>query len=181
MTINDFQSFKKIPRLFRKITVTEKIDGSNAHVHITDDMQIMAASRNRYLTLEDDNYGFAHWVDKNKEELLEILGPGRHYGEWWGRGINRNYGIEERRFSLFNIGRWNDSNKPECCYVVPILGEVDSFDSSYIKSVLFGMESCGSKAAPGFRNPEGIVIYHDAADVLFKITLGSDGRKTKNK
>lgn len=32
----------------------------------------------------------------------------------------------------------------------------------------------GSVAAPGFANPEGVVIYHTAGNVLFKKTLIKD-------
>ncbi len=60
-------------------------------------------SRTRWITAQDDNHGFARWVEGNKQELLK-LGAGRHFGEWWGSGIQRGYGLQkgEKRFSLFN-------------------------------------------------------------------------------
>ena len=59
----EFTPFPSIPRLFREIVITEKIDGTNACVHIAEDgVTVTAGSRNRWLTLEDDNYGFARWV-----------------------------------------------------------------------------------------------------------------------
>jgi hypothetical protein len=85
--------------------VTEKLDGTNAQVHITDDGRIFAGSRNRWITPDADNFGFARWVAEHEEEL-RALGPGSHYGEWWGSGIQRRYGLDEKRFSLFNVGRW---------------------------------------------------------------------------
>ena len=110
---------------------------------------------------------------KNADELFK-LGPGRHFGEWWGQGIQRNYGLKEKRFSLFNVKRWGDDLvRPACCYVVPvitegILGEID------INNVLNNLAIYGSHAAPGFKFPEGIVIYHVAGNVAFKKTIEKD-------
>lgn len=80
-----FEPFPKIARLSREIVVTEKIDGTNAQVFITDDGRVLAGSRTRWLTPESDNFGFAAWVHANQFNLKQ-LGQGRHYGEWWGAG-----------------------------------------------------------------------------------------------
>lgn len=167
-----FQEFPKIHRLSREIVITEKLDGTNAQVIITEDGQIGAASRTKLITPEQDNYGFAKWVQDNKDELMK-LGPGRHYGEWWGVGIQRNYGLSERRFSLFNVGRWTEEEKPKCCHLVPVLRRCD-FDTEEIKLVMKALKYTGSHAAPGFMRPEGIVIYHTQANRLFKKTFEKD-------
>ena len=114
-----FVEFPKMPRLSREIIVTEKIDGTNAQVYIGDDGTILAGSRTRWITPENDNFGFAAWVRDNTDELLK-LGPGSHFGEWWGAGIQRRYGLNEKRFSLFNVARWGEE-RPACCSVVPVL------------------------------------------------------------
>jgi hypothetical protein len=67
---------------------------------------LYAGSRSRWLTPEADNFGFAAWVKEHAVEF-RALGPGRHFGEWWGRGINRGYGQLIRWFSLFNVSRWD--------------------------------------------------------------------------
>lgn len=54
---------------------------------------MMPNSRTRWITPEDDNYGFAKWANENKEELLK-LGIGQHFGEWWGSGIQRGYNLQ---------------------------------------------------------------------------------------
>lgn len=189
MTIPDkFCEFPKIPRLARDIIITEKIDGTNAQIYITDDYKIIAGSRTRYLMLGDDNYGFAHWVDKNKVDLLG-LGPGRHFGEWWGSGIGRGYGLikGEKRFSLFNTTRWclfgNEPKQisdykyqeilPKCCGLVPELYK-GMFDTTTIEIVLGDLSFHGSYASEGFMKPEGIVIYHPAGNYLFKKTIEKD-------
>jgi hypothetical protein len=59
------------------------------------------------LSLTDDPYGFAHWVDEHATALAEFLGVGIHSGEWWGKKIQRAYDMKERRFSLFNVERWD--------------------------------------------------------------------------
>lgn len=129
MTTVDFVPFPKIPRLKRGCIITEKIDGTNAQVVIGEDGSVRAGSRTRWITPDNDNFGFASWVKQHEEELRE-LGPGQHFGEWWGVGIQRGYGLSERRFSLFNATRWKDEC-PSCCHVVPVLYEGDfSTDTS---------------------------------------------------
>jgi hypothetical protein len=115
----EFVPFPKMARLSREIIITEKLDGTNAQVFIGEDGLIRAGSRTRWITPEDDNYGFARWVHNHADELRG-LGPGRHFGEWWGQGIQRNYSLTEKRFSLFNVSRWGEE-RPACCHVVPVL------------------------------------------------------------
>lgn len=170
----EFRAFGKIPRFrHRPVIITEKIDGTNGIIHVTNDGRIFAGSRNRWLTLEKDNMGFARWVNEHAEELLTGLGPGTHYGEWWGQGIQRRYGLDHKRFSLFNVGRWNDENKPACCHVVPTL-VIDTRVEFAIETALEKLTLCGSVAAPGFMDPEGIVLLHTASGQLFKVTLKND-------
>src|SRR4051812_2981949 len=76
-----FQAWPKTPRLFRDIVVSEKIDGTNAAVIVTDDWEIAAQSRSRLITPVDDNFGFARWVYDNEDGLKDLLGPGTHFGE----------------------------------------------------------------------------------------------------
>ena len=105
----EFVAFPKIPRLVRDIIITEKIDGTNASVYVGEDGQVMAGSRSRWITPTDDNFGFAKWVAANADELRTGLGIGTHYGEWWGAGVQRKYGLTEKRFSLFNVSRWAET------------------------------------------------------------------------
>jgi hypothetical protein len=173
------------------MVVTEKIDGTNAQVYITEDGQVFAGSRNRWLTPEQDNFGFARWV-KEKEEALRALGPGAHFGEWFGRGIQRGYGLEEKRFALFNTHRWTSAHNvgrehPDfpstvctavpVCHVVPVLSRF-TFDTQEVDRVLQRLADGGSSAAPGFRQPEGVVVFHAKSGTLFKKTLDKhDGHK----
>lgn len=169
----EFPPMQKIARLSREVVITEKIDGTNASVYITEDGKVYAGSRTRWISPEDDNYGFAKWVKFNETELLK-LGPGHHFGEWWGNGIQRNYGLKEKRFSLFNVARWESTiDKPSCVSVVPVLAR-GIFNTSTIYDALGHLDLRGSVAAPGFMKPEGIVIYHTASGQLFKKTIDGD-------
>ena len=168
----EFEAFNKITRLSRNCTITEKIDGTNACVAIGDSGEFFVGSRSRWITPEDDNFGFARWAYERREELL-LLGPGRHWGEWWGAGIQRRYGQSERRFSLFNTARWSETPPPDCCSVVPVLYS-GIFTSTAADDALELLRRDGSKASPGFMNPEGIIIYHSAARMYFKKTLSKD-------
>jgi hypothetical protein len=187
--MRDFIPFNKIARLNRDIIITEKIDGTNAQIYITPkqtgdsgyvsewyengaEMVMYAGSRTRWVTLDSDNYGFAKWLSDNADELRK-LGPGSHFGEWWGLGIQRNYGLREKVFSLFNVDRWNKSNVPACCDIVPVLYE-GPFCEEAIKNSLSFLREGGSVAAKGFPKPEGIVIFHVQGQKLFKITLEKD-------
>jgi hypothetical protein len=168
----EFKAFDKIPRLNREVVVTEKLDGTNAIVHVAEDGAVRAGSRSRWITPEQDNYGFARWVADHVDEL-RALGPGYHYGEWWGAGIQRRYGLTEKRFSLFNVERWSDpSTRPACCHVVPELAR--GLDVREVADRALRMLRAGSVAAPGFPKPEGIVLYHTASRQLFKVTLEKD-------
>lgn len=192
----------KMPRFYRECVVTEKIDGTSGCVIVQPDGRVLAGSRNRLLTLEQDNFGFCAWVKAHEDELRG-LGVGLHRGEWWGSGIQRNYGLlsGERRFSLFNTGRWNEAlwdkgeaaraatvnqpparpfaAPPACCHVVPVLWN-GIIRTSIVNFVLERLVVTGSQAQPGFDSPEGVVIFHVAGGHNYKVTISHDNeRKTQ--
>lgn len=184
----EFRAFDKIARLSRGCVITEKIDGTNACIFIGDNGEFLTGSRTRWITPEDDNYGFSRWAHEHKEELL-LLGPGRHFGEWWGQGVQRNYGLTEKRFSLFNTSRWFDTHEttyvigvehvpfllpaPACCHVVPVLYR-GLFLTEQVQLVLALLKMNGSEAAPSFMKPEGVIVYHTALGKYFKKTCEHD-------
>jgi len=168
----EFQGFPKIPRYSRECCITEKIDGTCSQIAIDEEGNIQFGSKNRWLTPEADNFGFCKWCLERKEELLK-LGPGHHFGEFWGQGIQRGYGLKEKRFSLFNTRKWNyPAVRPACCHVVPVI--MQGMFSSRLVHEAMDVLNLGSWAAPGFFEPEGIVIYHTAGNLLFKKTFRGD-------
>lgn len=169
----EFKEFTKIARLSREMVITEKIDGTNGLIAIGENGEFEVGSRSKWITPADDNHGFAKWAYEHKNELM-TLGTGYHYGEWWGHGIQRGYGLNLKRFSLFNTARWsNDSIRPTCCHVVPVLYS-GMFDTTQIDFIMARLLVYGSNAAPGFMKPEGVVIYHTAARMYFKKTFEKD-------
>jgi len=188
-----FAEFSKIARLSRECVITEKIDGTNSQVLVTPEGELFCGSRTRWITPENDNYGFARWCFDHKEELL-TLGVGRHFGEWWGSGIQRGYGLPkgEKRWSLFNVARWclhgtipqkisspNAKEEkfqmvlPACVGLVPVLYR-GMFTTYAVDAALADLKNNGSMAATGFMKPEGVVIFHTAANVMFKKTIEKD-------
>ena len=198
--MNEFIAFKKIPRLNREVVITEKIDGTNAQILISPtnnpdpsalcampmDVRILdggtpstifynvyAGSRSKWITPVNDNHGFAKWVLEHVYDLVRILGVGRFYGEWWGKGIQRGYELEEKRFSLFNPDFEFKSDPMGLVRTVPILYR-GNFDSIWVSKALELLKQDGSHAAPGYDNPEGVVIYHTASGQNFKVTYEND-------
>jgi hypothetical protein len=208
--MTEFQAWPKIPRLNRNCIATEKIDGTNAAIVIefveagapkdefeiarvdldlsdTREFAVFAQSRKRLLQTNEaggkgaDNFAFAQWVKENAFELAAVLGEGRHYGEWWGQGIQRAYGLTEKRFSLFNAGRWHDSQgnglgdsaAPNCCSVVPVIATGNNINA-VAEGAIAELNEHGSFAAPGFDDPEGVIVYHTAAKTSFKVTCKDD-------
>ena len=188
----DFIEFPKIARYSRDVVVTEKIDGTNGCVFIEESGMVMkVGSRTRWLSDSEDNFGFYKWCMTHREELL-ALGPGRHFGEWWGSGIQRNYGLNEKRFSLFNVQRWcsygtipaqipcgdprivkMQTTLPECVGLVPVLWK-GAFDILPLEALMRHLIEGGSQAAPGFMKPEGLVIHHIQGKTSFKKTIEKD-------
>ncbi len=185
----DYQNQEEYTKEFiKKYCIVRTIDAmDNYKIYY-----MFAGSRTRWLDIssEGDNYGFAKWVEANAEKLFSLR-EGRHYGEWYGKGIQRNYGLDEKRFALFNVHRWcswNDEPQlisinpktkekkyqkkaPKCCEVVPVLYRGE-FNTEKIEEIIKSL--CESKIVKGFYNPEGIIIYHTASGYLFKKTILND-------
>ncbi|MDR6794832.1 hypothetical protein J2X12_002843 [Pseudarthrobacter oxydans] len=198
----EFKEWPKTPRLFREIVVTEKLDGTNAAVQIlelatldhivkadgtvelydpqpiavVDGFAVYAQSRNRLIFpgKTTDNYGFAGWVENNAASLVEDLGEGIHYGEWWGQGVARKYNAKVKTFSLFNVARYADVTfTTPNLGIVPVLYEGEN-NTAAIEAALTLLGAGGSVASPGFMNPEGVIVFHSASRQVFKVTLDSN-------
>lgn len=193
--LTEFEPWPKIPRLNKTMIVTEKIDGTNAQIAIRlDDGEsdhhphelpvnggyiVAAGSRKRWVTPESDNFGFARWVFDNAEDLVALLGEGRHYGEWWGQGIQRGYGLDHRRFSLFNARRWatvewaDMTDLPIDC--VPILFHTDNPAQAWANvEALSGSGSVAARCYGGDGPMEGVVVFHVDSQQPFKVIFDGD-------
>ena len=209
-----FEPWPKIPRLFSECVVSEKLDGTNAQILIADARELEQGeletakwdvergtailsdgmffhvfSRKRQIWPGHDNFTFANWAFENSEQLIYTLGPGRHFGEWWGQGVGRRYGLEEKRFSLFNTHRWEWLNGAEhraeagleklALYCVPVLYS-GPFGLEPLQAVISLLTMGGSLAVPGFRQPEGIVCYMRDSQAMFKYVIEGDAHKKED-
>lgn len=185
MTV-EFKPFPKMQRLYDNangIVITEKIDGSNGALQIQGGQLVGIQSRKRLVTTESDNFGFARWATDNAEGLAYALGDGIHYGEWFGRGIQRGYGLDEKRFALFNTLRWSDYDDRGSWVQDPVLSTVpglttvpelyrglvtDGVDDK-VEYALAVLRANGSWVNPGFDRPEGVVVFFIDSRTGFKV------------
>lgn len=215
----EFEAWPKTPRLSNGgITITEKIDGTNACVAvfpITDPEQwgkhpgnlggfawvkdrarqdvlylVGAQSRKKliYPGKDTDNAGFAGWVEENAVELVDLLGPGRHFGEWWGQGIQRRYDMDHKVFSLFNYHKfskiaqerhdWRNRASSIHMTMVPLL-HTGRFSDLVIQDCLSMLRRQGSLASAEwgkrFMRPEGVIIRHRDLGGNLKAFVEDDG------
>lgn len=201
----DFKSFNKIAKIGDLyMEITQKIHGTNAQIcieyvdHLTNldtpkdyqlvrhkelvenDYKIYAGSRNRWLTIEDDNYGFAKFVADNRQKLVEMLGVGQHYGEWAGPGINEGEGLSRRVLFLFNQSFHARPNLlPDQISVVPVIYQGKILNPDEIDSQMDLLKKYGSFIDPVFFKdnirwmmPEGIVVKVNKT--LYKKTFGQE-------
>lgn len=147
---------------------------------------VAAQYRNRLLSLDKDNQGFAKWVTRNLSTLIRDLGVGRHYGEFWGNKIGRGYGLPEgdQRFSLFNPSFFDGRTEVTDGGVlvmfephtpglstVPVLYH-GPLDTKAVSNVLADLQANGSRAVVGYSKPEGVIVFHTHANrIIGKVTL----------
>lgn len=150
---------------------------------------VRAGSKTRWITpgKDTDNFGFAQWVADRATELVELFhdhsGPSWIRGEWWGRGIQRGYGLEERRFSMFDPfafegtdGAGNYAQRIGV-YPVPLL-YAGPWSPVQIADAEELLRWQGSFAATEFYNPEGICIYHTRSKQTYKVIIsGEEGKR----
>lgn len=182
-----FEPYMKIKRFTGAImTITEKIDGTNGQVVVSPETSIETiGSRKRPITPDADNFDFAKFVLSHGADFAKALGPGRHYGEWAGPGIQKNpLGLPERLFFLFNTQAWNEDRLAWAQQLVPRLRVVPvlftgNFDMKEIDNQLELLYTLGSSvpdAAPG-NAPEGIII--SAFGTKFKKTRDDRPKGTR--
>lgn len=121
-SIGQFRNFIKTMQYlgWRKINLigTVKIHGTNSSVGLDlKDNSLFYQSLNRVLSLDDDNYDFAKYIEDNKAEFLKIFDEIKNkintekydsiiiYGELAGKGIQNKVAVSEidRFFAPFSI------------------------------------------------------------------------------
>lgn len=160
----EFKAFPKISQIGKVfMCITQKIHGTNAQIYIypdpeTGEMKLLTGSRTRWIYPGDDNYGFAEFVHNHKQEFIEKLGPGAHFGEWAGPGINSGEGLTEKTFVLFDHWKYPPERPlPPRTKVVPVL-YTGPMNIGAIDFVMQHLKEKGSELVPGFMRPEGVVV-----------------------
>jgi hypothetical protein len=103
-----------------------KLDGTNAAIRVTQG-RVAAQSRSRMITADDDNYGFAAFVD-SIEDWVRARDFGVDdltiYGEWCGLGIQKRCSVSrcDRMFVVF-AACLGDSRLIEPSALEALLGE----------------------------------------------------------
>lgn len=186
----EFKAFPKIERLDKQaMFITQKIHGSNAQVLIYTDetgaLNLKTGSRNRWVTPEDDNYGFASFVQDNKAAFIDCLGIGQHFGEWSGPGINSGEGLTEKTFILFDHWKFPaDRPLPPQTQVVPVLYR-GKLDAAAVDAAMENLKTNGSVLVAGFMRPEGVVVtiggilYKKVFDAEETAWTKGDGKKER--
>lgn len=170
----EFKEWPKIPRgSGEQVTITEKIDGTNACVVVELDsvgeLDVVGVQSRSHMLCEKDfphdpwhisseNAGFGTWVRENEKELAS-LGEGYHYGEWAGPGIQKNHhNLEKKTFFLFNSDRWRDGRqqRPQCCECVPVLYE----GPATIENIQITMDNLYEQSKIKGYIAEGIVCWY---------------------
>ena len=104
-----FDYTRKLPTI--TFTGTVKLHGTNAAIGYSKQDGLWCQSRERILSIEKDNAGFAFWAESNKEYWTDILGslvspPFDYdtvmvYGEWAGGNIQKGVGLSETNKAFY--------------------------------------------------------------------------------
>lgn len=111
---------------------TVKLHGTNSAIIITSNNIIYCQSRERIITPESDNMGFAKFVENIKPDLFKWFPHNlceeaslnnldiEIYGEWCGQGIQKGVGISQlpRMFVIFAVKIGNRWCKPSELYKI---------------------------------------------------------------
>lgn len=193
-TFEAWPKTKHIDKALGSVVVTEKIDGTNACIVFEPDGTMYVQSRNRIITPFADNQGFAKWAARNEKDLLHVLGVGRHYGEWWGKGIGRKYDMNHNVFSVFNVGRFYrtepgaEDSMATRAKGTRIFNEISAvphiFTGTYgceqMVTAIRRLEETQSLAAAAYgingAVPEGVCFYFREFDKVAKLVFAHPGK-----
>lgn len=159
----EFEGFGDIKKLGSAVLfITQKIHGSNAQIYVYQGadgkLDLICGSRSHWVVPGKDNFGFAEMVLANKQAFIDCLGPGRHFGEWAGPGINSGEGLKQKTLVLFDHWKYPPERPlPPNTVIVPVLYS-GPFDMAKVQEAMDDLKTNGSKLVPGFMRPEGVVV-----------------------
>ena len=181
---NSFPSIERLENIY--CIISEKIDGTNGLIEINE-TNVRFGSRNRYVFFNDDNAGFANFFrdyearfkDAAKDIITDESYPLRIYGEWFGCGIQRNYGLKDKffmPFHLFYSKKLIEYQIPNI--VTPNIMYAGKFSIEVVDACMQQLKLDGSGVVKNYKQPEGIVIFFPKYNFRLKETF--DGAKWKD-
>lgn len=121
--VRDNSNYHGIPLPTLSFIGTVKLHGTNSAFNVATDDTYVFQSRERELTIESDNAGFAMWGERNIEELFKTIKNVRQlmnwngriviYSEWCGGSIQKGVALNQlpKMFVIFNITLIDDQGK----------------------------------------------------------------------
>lgn len=113
--VRDNSNYHQVPLPTLEFIGTCKLHGSNAGFRVEPDNSYCFQSRERELTLESDNAGFAMWGERNITDLMKTIQNVRSltstnirivvFAEWCGGSIQKGVALNQipKMFVIFNI------------------------------------------------------------------------------
>lgn len=193
MSTTNYNSFPSIERLENiYCVISEKIDGTNGLIEINE-TNVRFGSRNRYISFSDDNAGFAnffrHYEARFEDVAKDIITkepessdesyPLRIYGEWFGCGIQRGYGLKDKffmPFSFFYGEKLIEYQVPNV--ITPNIMYTGKFSMEVVNTCMQQLKLNGSGVVKDYKQPEGIVIFFPKYNFRLKETF--NGAKWKD-
>lgn len=176
----DYEPYPKTPRLYGSAcTVTEKMHGTNGVIIFDEEGNLRVGSRKRELGEWPgdglrDNHGFWSWCGQREAELFELLGPGRHHGEFCGPGIEKNmHGFERKTFLPFNTLRWRDeyTHNSQPWTELDVQPVPELYRGEFLPEVV---EQALTYLRDNREWSEGVCVYLRSCDQVFKATWAQD-------
>lgn len=186
--------------LFITFRPKPKLHGTNAAIRIyreTDSENgfITVQSRNRVLTINTDNYGFANWVLEAEDDILskpdwskipESIESMVVYGEWCGKGIQDTVAISEapKGFHVFAVAAMTTDNEQfgvthDPASIIKFMGGLDLRDDVHVLPWI-ASEITMNFSQPQLNGPEidsmnSLVKTMDEVDLYTRNLYGIEG------
>jgi len=118
--VRDNSNYHQVPLPTLEFIGTVKLHGTNASIVFNPDMSHVFQSREREISIESDNAGFAMWGERNIKDLgltiTNLSSTSKHFeydtptkivvfGEWCGGSIQKGVALNQppKMFVIFNI------------------------------------------------------------------------------
>ena len=119
-TVRERAEYDGVPLPTLRFIGSVKLHGTNSSIVFPETGGFYCQSRTQVITPENDNAGFAKWVEANKDLFLHLLGKGVVvYGEWCGQGIQKSVAVTQlpKMFVPFAVRVLHESQRERSYWV----------------------------------------------------------------